>query len=345
MFGEHVSPPMRDRLLAALDRQEVDRPPCVSSGQTAILELQKAVDALWPQAHQDPERMARLAMAAVELGGLEGARVPFETTVDASAFGAGVAMGGPTKHPYVSWHPLADHEKLEVAQVPDPRRDGRSPVVLEAVRRLSGGRVPVLCAVTAPFTLACMLRGERETMMDLIVDPTFIHNLMSAALDFSISFVEAAVDEGADVIVVEDTWASGEILSSQQYGEFALPGERALTSKIRELGARSILQLCGHPMLNLPLMAKCGANGISVHQKVVLAEARGKLGDDIALVGNIDPKDFVLQPPEKILELSRECMGGGIDILSPACGLDPTASLRNLQAMSKAAQSYRPGEG
>ena len=93
------------------------------------------------------------------------------------------------------------------------------------------------------------------------------------------------------------------------------------------------------------MMAKCGANGISVHQKVDLAEARGKLGDDIALVGNIDPKDFVLQPPEKILELSRECMAGGIDILSPACGLDPTASLRNLQAMSKAAQSYRPGEG
>jgi len=336
---------MRDRLLAALDRQGVDRPPCVSSGQTAILELQRAVGALWPQAHQDPELMARLSMAAVEMGGQEGARVPFETTVDASAFGAGVAMGGPTKHPYVSWHPLADHEKLDVAQLPDPRRDGRSPVVLEAVRKLSGGQVPVLCAVTAPFTLTCMLRGERETMMDLIVDPTYIHNVMALAEKFSLSFVEAAVEEGADVIVVEDTWASGEILSSQQYEGFALPGERALTSKVRELGARSILQLCGHPMLNLPLMAKCGANGVSVHQMVDLKEARAVLGDGLALVGSIDPKDMVLQSPERIMELSKKCMDGGIDILSPACGLDPTASLRNLQAMAEAAKSFRPGEG
>ncbi len=345
MLGEHVSPPMRDRLLAALDRQGVDRPPCVSSGQTAILELQQAVDALWPQAHQDAELMVRLAKATVEKGGQEGARVPFETTVDASAFGAGVAMGGPTKHPYVSWHPLADHEKLDVAHVPDPRKDGRSPVVLEAVRKLSGGRFPVLCAVTAPFTLACMLRGERETMMDLIIDPTYIHNVMSLAEKFSISFIEAALEEGADVIVVEDTWASGELLSKQQYEEFALPGEQALTSKVRELGARSILQLCGHPLLNLPLMAKCGANGISVHQMVDLAEARNKLGENIALVGNIDPKDLVLQPPERILELSMKSMARGIDILSPACGLDPTATLRNLQAMAEAAQRYRPGDG
>lgn len=331
--------------MAALDRQGVDRPPCVSSGQTAILELQRAVDALWPQAHQDPDRMARLAMASVERGGQEGARVPFETTVDASAFGAGVAMGGPTKHPYVSFHPLHDHDQLDVAHVPDPRKDGRSPVVLEAVRKLSKGSVPVLCAVTAPFTLACLLRGERETMMDLIVDPTFIHNVMSVAEKFSISFVQAAVEEGADVIVIEDTWASGEILSQQQYEEFALPGEQALTSKVRELGAQSILQLCGHPMLNLPLMARCGANGISVHQMVDLSEARSKLGDEIALVGNIDPKDMVLAPPERILDLSMKCMANGIDVLSPACGLDPTASLQNLRALAEAAKSFRPGDG
>ena len=322
--------------MAALDRREVDRPPCVSSGQTGLLELQMLVDAPWPLAHQDADLMARLAMASVEIGGQEGVRVPFETTVGASAFGAGVAMGSPHQHPYVSWHPLGDHVKVEVAHVPDPREDGRAPVVLEAVRRLSKGNAPVLCSVTAPFTLACFLRGERETMMDTILDPTLIHNIMALAEKFSLSFVEAAVEEGADVLVLEDTWASGEILSPQQYQEFALPGEQALAKRVRELGSRSILQMCGHPMLNLPLMAESGAHGILIHQKLDLAEVRQVLGDDIALVGNIDPKDMVLQPPERIMEMSRKCLEGGIDVLSPACGLDPTASLQNLQAMAKA---------
>lgn len=332
---------MRDRLFAALDRRGVDRPPCVSSGQTGLLELQLLVDAPWPLAHQDADLMARLAMAAVEIGGQEGARVPFETTVGASAFGAGVAMGSTYKHPYVSWHPLSDQDKVDTAHDPDPRKDGRAPVVLEAVRRLSRGSAPVLCSVTAPFTLACFLRGERETMMDAIMNPTLVHNIMALAERFALSFVEAAVEEGADVIVIEDTWASGELLSYKQYEEFALPGQRTLAKRVRELGSRSILQMCGHPMLNLPLVAKSGVNGVLIHQKFDLAEARRLLGDGYALVGNIDPADMVLRSPERIMELSRKCIEGGIDVLSPACGLDPTASLRNLQAMAKAALQWK----
>jgi [methyl-Co(III) methanol-specific corrinoid protein]:coenzyme M methyltransferase len=333
---------MRDRLLAALDRRDVDRPPCVSPGQTAIVELQKAVNAEWPLAHQDAKLMSRLALASVLMAGQEGTRVPFDTAVDASAFGAGVAMGSQTASPYISEHPLADPGAVEVASVPDPRRDGRAPVVLEAVRSLREQEAPVLCAITAPFTLACFLRGERDTLMDLIVDPDLVHRVAALAERWAIAFAGEAIAAGADVIVVEDTWASGEILAPEHYREHALPGEQALIRSVRELGARTILHHCGHPGINLNHMAESGADGITIHHKVEVNEAIATLAGRSAAVGNLDPRALAIGPPQEIVASSVRCLGEGVGVLAPSCGLDPITPLRNLRCMGEAAIHFMP---
>ena len=62
----------RNRLLTALERGEVDRPPAASPVQTATRELMEASGAFLPQAHRDPGPMAALARAAHDLAGLEG---------------------------------------------------------------------------------------------------------------------------------------------------------------------------------------------------------------------------------------------------------------------------------
>ncbi|HEY3419020.1 MAG TPA: uroporphyrinogen decarboxylase family protein [Methanomassiliicoccales archaeon] len=328
---------MKERLLTALDRGVVDRAPCVSPGQTAIADLQRSVGAEWPLAHTNAELMATLALASVTLGGQEGARVPFETTMDASAFGASVEMGAILRHPYVSGHPLVDQEAVDRAMVPNPREDGRAPVVLEAVHRLKSERVPVLCAVTAPFTLACFLRGERDTLMDIIINPAFLGNVLKLAERWAVTFIHEAVEAGADVIVLEDTWASGEILSRQQYLDNALPGEQTLAREVHEMGARSILHHCGHPGCNFDLMANSGADGLTIHQTMGVREAKEQLSGRCAAVGNLDPLSILRLEPNEIFDLSTRCLAEGIDVLAPACGLDPATPLLNMRAMADAA--------
>jgi [methyl-Co(III) methanol-specific corrinoid protein]:coenzyme M methyltransferase len=324
-------------LLTALDRGAVDRAPCVSPGQTSIADLQRAVGAEWPKAHQNPELMARLASASVNLGNQEGARVPFETTMDASAFGAEVEMGAILKHPYVRRHPLVDQETVDGAIVPNPQKDGRSPVVLEAIRLLRREEAPILCAVTAPFTLACFLRGERDTLMDLIINPVFLDKVLSLAEQWAISFIAEAVDAGVDVIVIEDTWAIGEILSPEQYRNFALPGEQMLARTAHDSGARSILHHCGRPGPNLGLMADSGADGLTIHQTMDVIEAKNELSGRCAAVGNLDPLSIINLAPKEIFALCTRCLGEGIDVLAPACGLDPATPLGNLKAIGQAA--------
>jgi MtaA/CmuA family methyltransferase len=295
------------------------------------------VGAEWPKAHQNAELMARLALASVTLGKQEGTRVPFETTMDASAFGAEVEMGTPLRHAYIRKHPLADQEAVEQATVPDPRRDGRAPVVLESVRLLWREEPPVLCAVTAPFTLACFLHGERDTLMSLIIDPSFLNKLLLLAEQWAISFVQEAVEAGADVIVLEDTWASGEILSQEQYQKYALPGEKTLARVVHEMGARSILHQCGSPGRNLELMASSGVDGLTIHQTVNVFETKKMLSSRCAIVGNLDPRSIAHLEPKEIRALSAHCLEEGIDVLAPACGLDPATPLRNLRAISEVA--------
>ena len=50
----------RDRVLAALRRDEVDRTPICNPTSVATVELMDLVDAPFPQANREPELMARL---------------------------------------------------------------------------------------------------------------------------------------------------------------------------------------------------------------------------------------------------------------------------------------------
>lgn len=321
--------------MATLDRETVDRVPCVSPGQTGIADLQKAMDAEWPEAHRNAELMTKLAMASVTLGKQEGTRVPFEDTMDVSAFGADVEMGAPLRYPYVRIHPLAGQDAIDRTTVPDPRKDGRAPVVLESVGRLRREEPPVLCAVTAPFTLACFLHGERDTLMDLIVDPPILNKIILLAEQWAISFIHEAVKEGADVIVLEDTWASGEILTRELYQNYALPGETKLAQLVHEMGARSILHQCGSPGRNLEIMANSGVDGITIHQSVDVSEAKKMLSGRCAIVGNLDPRALVQLVPDEIRALGAQCVEKGIDVLAPSCGLDSLTPLRNLRAIAE----------
>ncbi len=81
---------MRGRLLTALDRGVVDRARCVSPDQTTIADLSTP----WAREAMHIECRAHdhVGFGFCHLGRPGRHPVPFETTMDSSAFGAGVEM-------------------------------------------------------------------------------------------------------------------------------------------------------------------------------------------------------------------------------------------------------------
>lgn len=337
----------RERLLAVLEHQPVDRVPVVSPTQTGTVDLMKASGAFWPQANEKADLMFQLSLAAHTVAGLEGCRVPFDAAVDASAFGAVTSHDTDRRQPAITGRPVSSRDSLDRLEVPDPHRDGRAPVVLEAVsllRQALGDESPVMCGVISSFTLAGQLRGEAEALMELVTDPEFLKDILDKAARWDVEYAREAVKAGADVIVLVDATASGDILSPEQYQEFAFPHQQRIARAVRDAGAKCIMHICGNTTFNLPFMKATGVDGISVDQSMDMSKVKEVLGPDCAAVGNISPTTTLLfRSPEYVVEECKECIAAGTDILAPGCGFAPETPLENMKAMSSVRMQHAPG--
>ena len=334
----------RNRLFDVLNLEEVDRVPCVSPLQTGTIDLMKATGAYWPDANNDPGLMARLSLSAHTLGGIESVRVPFDVSVDATAFGALTGKEGIDRQPAILEAPIRSPEALEAAEIPDPTKAGRAPVVLESIRILAKEckDAPIICAIVSPFMLAGQLRGSQEAIMDVAMNPGFLKGILEKATQWDIAFAQAAMDAGADVIAMIDATSSGDVLGPPQYADFAMPYQKRVVDAIKKAEGYSILHICGKTTKNLPYMMQTGAHGISVDQQMDIGWVKQQLKGKAAAIGNVSPTSTLLfKKPADVVAESIRCIEAGTDILAPGCGFAPETPLENMQALSRTAREHR----
>lgn len=328
----------KERFLASLKLEEVDRVSAACPLQTATVEMMEASWATWPDAHRDPEKMAALALAANRLAGIESARVPFDLCVEAETVGSQVSEGRLDSQPSIRRAAFREIAAFEDAVCPDPLADGRMATVVEAVRILAetDDTVPVIAGIVGPFTLAGQVRGVETLLMDFFDNPDFVKSLLKYSTEVLKTYSKALVENGADAVVIIDPSAGSELLGTAHYGEMALPYCKEL---VESLEVPSILHICGDSKPILEMMAETGVNGISLDHLVDVGEAREILGDRTAIIGNINPADTLfLGTPEKVKEESLECIRKGANILAPGCGIPTRTTLKNIKAMVEAAR-------
>ena len=173
-----------------------------------------------------------------------------------------------------------------------------------------------------PFTLASYMvegggtRNYAEIKRMMYREPMTIHRLLDKLADTIILYVNAQIEAGAQVVQLFDTWA-GE-LSAADYEEFALPYERKVFERIRRdlLGAALRGRTCPRSSTSTAAatfwkrMAESGADVLSIDWRIDLAEAKRRVGDRVALQGNLDPCEL-LGTPETIAESVKEILKKG----------------------------------
>jgi uroporphyrinogen decarboxylase len=193
--------------------------------------------------------------------------------------------------------PVQDESAIGRLAVPDMQDDlGYVMEAVSTIRRELQGRVPLIGFSGSPWTLATyMVEGggtkNFSKVKGMMFDrPDLMHRLLNTVSDAVAAYLNAQIDAGAQAVMIFDTW--GGALTPQHYQAFSLDYmSRIIKALKREAEGRKvpvILFTKGGGMW-LEQMADSGCDALGVDWTMSLADARKRVGDRVALQGNLDP--------------------------------------------------------
>jgi uroporphyrinogen decarboxylase len=339
-----------DRLIRACRRQEVDRAPVWMMRQAGrYMPEYRALRAKYDfmTMCKTPELAYEVSMQPYEILGVDGVIMFSDILVPVEAMGMKLDIVE-SKGPVLE-DPIRTDDQVEKLIIPDPVET--MPFVMETIRLLRkrlDHEAPLIGFAGAPFTLASYMvegggtRNYAEIKGLMYREPKTAHKLLDKLADTIILYINAQIEAGAQVVQLFDTWAGD--LSAADYEEFALPYERKVFERIHRgplgLTVPAILYVNGCSHI-LEKMVESGANVLSVDWRIDLAEARRRVGDKLALQGNLDPCEL-LGAPETIAESVKDILrkGGGLGhIVNLGHGILPMVPVENALAFVEAAKA------
>lgn len=221
-----------------------------------------------------------------------------------------------------------------------------------AIRRELNGRVPLIGFSGSPWTLATyMVEGGSSRDFARIKEmlynrPEDLHQLLTVLADSVIDYLNAQIRAGAQAVQIFDTW--GGALSHSAYQEFSLQYmARILQGLIREHDGRrvpAILFTKGGGQW-LELMADTGADALGLDWTTDITRARARVGDRVALQGNLDPAILLASPArirEEVARLLADFGRGSGHIFNLGHGVTPQVDPAHAGAMFEAVEELSP---
>ena len=288
-----------DRFLRALMRKNVDMTPVWMMRQAGryLPEYRKvrAKAGNFMALCTNPERACEVTLQPLERYNLDAAILFSDILTIPDAMGLGLYFEegeGPKFRKPVRTE--ADIEKLEVINTASDLAYVTDAVTM--IRRELNGRVPLIGFSGSPWTLATyMIEGQSsrdfaraKTM--LYTQPELIHQLLEKLALSVIDYLNAQIRAGAQVVQIFDTW--GGALSHAAYQEFSLAYmEKIVANLTTHADGRAVPVILftkggGHW---LEAMADSGCHALGLDWTVDIGSARGRVGDKVALQGNMDP--------------------------------------------------------
>ncbi|MGH9966613.1 MAG: uroporphyrinogen decarboxylase [Pyrinomonadaceae bacterium] len=213
--------------------------------------------------------------------------------------------------------------------------------VFEAIRqtrRALPDNLPLIGFAGAPFTIASYIiegagsKNYIQTKSLMYGDSGAWHAMMSLISRALVKYLNAQIAAGAQAVQLFDSWVG--CLAPEDYREYVLPHTRNIISKI-STGTPIIHFGTGTSAL-LELMREAGGDVIGLDWRVRLDEAWQRIGQDVGVMGNLDPvalfagKDHIRAQAKKILD---QAAGRPGHIFNLGHGILPETPVDNVIAL------------
>ena len=345
-----------DILLRALLRQEVDRTPVWIMRQAGrylpeYLKTRAAAGSFMDLC-QTPELACEVTLQPLRRFNLDAAIIFSDILTIPDVMGLKlffVAGEGPKFE-----HPLRTTE--DIRKLPSPDVNESLGYVMDAIsltRRELDGKVPLIGFSGSPWTLATYMieGGSSKTFSKakklIYQDPEIAHQLLEKLAATVTDYLNAQIEAGAQAVQIFDTW--GGALSAQAYQDFSLRYMKQIVSGLkRENEGRRVPVILFSKGCSTQLegLADTGCDALGVDWTISLGEARNRVGDRVALQGNLDPS--VLLASKKVIRrevsetLNSFGQGDG-HVFNLGHGITPDVDPENLSALISAVWELSPG--
>jgi len=335
-----------DRLLRALLREPVDTTPVWIMRQAGRYlpeyRASRARAGSFMDLCQNPELACEVTLQPLERFPLDAAILFSDILTIPDAMGLGLYFSegeGPRFE-----RPVRDAAAVRALGVPDPEAELRYVTdAVRLIRRELDGRVPLIGFSGSPWTLATyMVEGASSKDFALIKgmlydDPATLHHLLGVLAESVTVYLNAQIAAGAQAVMVFDTW--GGSLTPEGYREFSLAYmQRIVEGLQRENEGRrvpvTLFTKGGGAWLET--MADTGCDALGLDWTVNIGEARRRVGDRVALQGNMDPAVLYASPQrvrEEVRKVLNDFGAGTGHVFNLGHGIHPTIDPDNVAAL------------
>jgi uroporphyrinogen decarboxylase len=209
--------------------------------------------------------------------------------------------------------PLTEEWAIRDLTAPDPFDHLR--YVMDGVseiRRALDNSVPLIGFSGSPWTLACyMVEGgssdDYRKVKTMMYDrPDLMHRILSVTAEAVTNYLNAQIDSGAQAVMIFDSW--GGALSAAAYQEFSLAYMKKIVAGLKKEkdGEKipSIVFTKGGGLW-IESIADTGCTGVGLDWTIDIGEARRRVGDKVALQGNLDPNVLFASPETVATEAKK----------------------------------------
>ena len=247
--------------------------------------------------------------------------------------------------------PLSNLSDIERLTKPDV--GGKLTYVFDAVSTIKKNlknTVPLIGFSGSPWTLATyMVEGGSSKSFSkvkglMFQNPHHMDQLLDILADTVIDYLNAQIEAGADSVMIFDTW--GGLLNKQCYENFSLQYMAKIVDGLhRNYDGKTIpvtLFTKGGSAW-LEQIAASGCDGIGLDWTIELGEAERRVGQQVALQGNLDPSVLYATPEVIVSEVNKvlnQFKGETGHVFNLGHGITPDVNPENMKILVDAVHAY-----
>jgi uroporphyrinogen decarboxylase len=344
------------RLIKALLKEPVDCTPVWMMRQAGrylpeYRELRATVDGFMGLC-QNPELACEVTLQPLRRFDLDAAILFSDILTIPDAMGLGLYFenneGPKFKNPVRT---EADVKKLFV---PDPSKELN--YVIETVRKIKkelSHKTPLIGFAGSPWTIATyMIEGGSTKSFSIIKkmmyqSPELLHQVLSVLAKSVAVYLNAQIEAGVDTVMIFDTW--GGVLTPETYELFSLNYMKQIVDELKKThDGRRIPNILFTKQASqwLEVMASSGCDALGVDWTIDIGEARARVGNQVALQGNLDPA-VLNASPEVIRESVKTILESFGDhpghVFNLGHGITPDIPFENVKVMVDAVHEFSHG--